>query len=81
MTIGEPTGEPWPYVWPLSEHCHWHEAHEPVPPGGAHMICFECGHVYPDRAALVQAYVDGAPGAPVNVPEHIAFCPLCMHDF
>lgn len=78
----EPRGEPWPFDWPANEHCHWHDAHEPIPSDGAHAVCFECGHVYATRAELEQAYTEGAPpGDTYGVPEHIAFCPYCIHDF
>lgn len=86
MTAVEPTGEPWPFAWPPSEHCHWHEAHEPTPSGGAYIVCGECGHVYATPEELVDIFVNEAPpDFPVTLEnisaESIRFCPYCIHDF
>lgn len=84
MTGVEPRGEPWPYDWPPSEHCHWHEAHEPIPEN-AYTVCGECMHVYATAEELIAAYIDNAPPNTPNLDTikvtDIMFCPLCMHDF
>lgn len=80
------TDPQWTYPWPPNEHCWWHHAHEPIPESGACQVCFECGHVYLTREDLVEAFLVGAPSnygetKPPEPPEHIPFCPLCIHDF
>lgn len=40
---------------PDRSYCFIHRVHEDVP-FDAHMVCFECGHVYETRRALVAAY-------------------------
>jgi hypothetical protein len=37
-------------------HCFIHHEDEPIPAGGAYIVCFECKHVYPTDQDLVAAY-------------------------
>lgn len=64
---------------------------EPIPPSGAYVTCFECGHVYETANDLLIAYNDMVEGlnsvmssiGPINWAENaegILLCPLCMHD-
>jgi hypothetical protein len=65
---------------------------EPIPPSGAYISCFECGHAYETAQELLAAYnaeIDrfNASGMSISELAHsedadaIVFCPLCMHDF
>lgn len=75
----------WPHPWPYTEHCTWHDAHEPAE--GAYRLCLECGHAFRTAEELQTTYVDNAPAetrslAAGLVPaSEISFCPHCLHDF
>jgi len=79
------TTEQWPHPWPPSEHCYVHGAHEPVPQGGAYIVCGECGHVYHTALDLLRDFAEQAPPGFVvsgdTTAKDIAFCPFCTHDF
>lgn len=71
--------------------CASHRRREEVPADGAHIICYECGHVYATAGALVDAYnaaVDAMrakgfepPPAHVRSADAVTFCQECLHDF
>lgn len=82
-----PNVEPYPDDW-----CYGCMQREPIPPGGAYLVCGECFHVYATADDLVDTFnrrgdelADLEPAQPRSAwvldPERINFCPICIHDF
>ncbi|MEU4726501.1 hypothetical protein AB0G06_43480 [Nonomuraea dietziae] len=79
------------------DYCWSCNKDEPIPPSGAYVVCFECGHVYATEQDLIDAYnrivtemnADGArrygdahqPIALRTSADGIYFCQHCIHDF
>lgn len=67
--------------------CHSHGRREPIPDGGAYIVCFECGHVYRTRDELIDAHqanvglTDDELSEPAMGKRLEGFCGHCVHDF
>lgn len=77
-------------------HCHWHNVDE-TGTTTLSIICYECGHLFLDEAALQAAYAANWPECKevhIHDPEFclpaldavpdaddIPFCPFCSHSF
>lgn len=66
---------------PGVSHCWVHHVNEPW--AGAHIVCFECAHVYRTAQDLLDAFNREMPEEcpPATSTDDIGFCPECLHDF
>lgn len=71
---------------PGPDWCYSCNRSEPIPDGGAYVVCPECWHVYPTAADLLASHnrVIAEMGDPTRdtLTDNLAsFCGECMHDF